>query len=446
MGVRLGNGNWAVKTSKLLAYNDASGMFFNKEFDFTRATTATRVNKSGLIESVASNLPRIYFLNDTKGYLLLEPASTNKITQSENVTSGGNTPQRIDSTQNVAVAPDGTTTADLCIPSTATGNHQPYQYRDDDTSTSFADGSNYAFSVFVKPNETNGAQFVQMSTFLSTGGSGTVNFDIVNGTITQTGFVSSKIENYGNGWFRCSFVFEALRDSTAGGSDGWGLGIITAGDSGRGESFTGDGSSNGVLVWGAQFEEVKSFATSYISTSGSSVTRNKDEAIDSGAAQDLNTVEGVLYTETACLVDGTNNRAISVSSDNNNYASIQYNPTTNRILGRYRNAGSFVCAIQFDVADRTQFSKIAFRYKQDDFALFVNGVKVGADTSGNVLSADTFTSLNFSTATTQNGFEGKTKCVAVFKEFLDNDELECLTGSGFDSFTALAEAGSYTII
>ena len=80
------------------------------------------------------------------------------------------------------------------------------------------------------------------------------------------------------------------------------------------------------------------------------------------------------------------------------------------------------------------------------FALFVNGVKVGTDTSGNVLSADTFTSLNFSTATTSNSFEGKAKCVAVFKEFLDNDELECLTGSGFDSFTALAEAGSYTII
>ena len=32
------------------------------------------------------------------------------------------------------------------------------------------------------------------------------------------------------------------------------------------------------------------------------------------------------------------------------------------------------------------------------------------------------------------------------EEFLDNDELECLTGSGFNSFTALAEAGSYTII
>ena len=43
-------------------------------------------------------------------------------------------------------------------------------------------------------------------------------------------------------------------------------------------------------------------------------------------------------------------------------------------------------------------------------------------------------------------FFGKTKCVAVFKEALNNDELECLTGEGYDSFNALALANNYTII
>ena len=120
MGVRLGNGNWAVKTSKLLAYNDASGMFFNKEFDFTRATTATRVNKSGLIESVASNLPRVDFLNDSKGHLLLEPASTNTATYSNDFTQGdifsGSANPSLDNavlTANQGTAPDGTNTAFL---------------------------------------------------------------------------------------------------------------------------------------------------------------------------------------------------------------------------------------------------------------------------------------------------------------------------------------------
>ena len=47
MAVKLGNGNWAVKEDKLLAYNDNSGLFFNKEFDFSRGTSATYVAKDG---------------------------------------------------------------------------------------------------------------------------------------------------------------------------------------------------------------------------------------------------------------------------------------------------------------------------------------------------------------------------------------------------------------
>jgi hypothetical protein len=427
MGVRLGNGNWAVKTNNLLAYNDASGMFFNKEFDFARATTATRVNKLGLIESVAINLPRIDFLNDTKGHLLLEPASTNKITQSENVTSGGSSPQRIDTTQNVAVAPDGTTTADLCIPNTATGSHQPYQYRDDDTSTSFADGSNYAFSAFVKPNETNGAQFIQMSTFLATGGSDIVNFDIVNGTITQTGFVSSKIENYGNGWFRCSFVFEALRNSTAGGSDGWALGIITAGDSARSESFTGDGSSNGVLVWGSQFEEVKSFATSYIPTSGSSVTRNAEVCNNSGSAQDFNSTEGVLYAEIAALANDLTSRSISLTSGNNaDRVTLQYRNASNAINAFYRSSNVNIGQIFFSATDITQFSKLAYRYKENDFALFIDGVEVGSVTSGSFSS--TLTALSFDRVNSNDTeFFGKVKEVRAYTTALTDAELIALT-------------------
>ena len=60
MSVRLGNGNWAVSSSKLLAYNDAAGPFFNKEFDFTRNSSATNIGKSGLIELVDNNIARIY--------------------------------------------------------------------------------------------------------------------------------------------------------------------------------------------------------------------------------------------------------------------------------------------------------------------------------------------------------------------------------------------------
>ena len=48
-----------------------------------RATTATRVNSAGLIESVANNVPRLDYLNASCPSLLLEPQRTNLVTYSE---------------------------------------------------------------------------------------------------------------------------------------------------------------------------------------------------------------------------------------------------------------------------------------------------------------------------------------------------------------------------
>jgi len=80
--LKFGNGNWATKDGSTLAYNDESG-FNPLPFDFTRASSATVVNKNGLIETVATGIPRIDFLGNTQGALLLEPSRTNLITESE---------------------------------------------------------------------------------------------------------------------------------------------------------------------------------------------------------------------------------------------------------------------------------------------------------------------------------------------------------------------------
>ena len=81
--LKLGNGIWATKENSLLSYNDENGNYKPLPFDFTRASSATVVNKAGLIETVQSGIPRIDFLGNTNGALLLEPQRTNLITQSE---------------------------------------------------------------------------------------------------------------------------------------------------------------------------------------------------------------------------------------------------------------------------------------------------------------------------------------------------------------------------
>ena len=94
------------------------------DFDFTRGSTATRVNKDGLIETVASGVPRLdYPLLDGVVQdcptLLLEPQRTNSITYSEDFSDSSWNKNNATVTSNNTTAPDGTTNADK-ITSTGT--------------------------------------------------------------------------------------------------------------------------------------------------------------------------------------------------------------------------------------------------------------------------------------------------------------------------------------
>jgi hypothetical protein len=71
--------------------------------------------------------------------------------------------------------------------------------------------------------------------------------------------------------------------------------------------------------------------------------------------------------------------------------------------------------------------KIAFAYKQNDFVVYIDGVQVLTDTSGNVFSG-ALDSFNFSDG--QAGlsrFSGDTKQALVFKTRLTNAQLAALT-------------------
>jgi hypothetical protein len=365
------------------------------DFDFTRATTATRVNSSGLIESVASGLPRIDFTGGT-GQILLEPASTNLITYSEDlaVGSGGTSSQN-----NAATTPSS-------LPSPDGGTN---------AFTFIYDGTNN--SSIKKPTTISADQVVTLSVFIKkTADTPTFSADNEIQIGIFGNVVSTVSLNLGN----------ALNAATTG---EWVKYSVTA----TGDSDGGSTNPNlrcdvaaQVDVFGWQLE-TSSFATSYIPTSGSTVTRNKEEANNSGDTSLISSTEGVLYAEIAAFADDNIPRNIALSSGNRtNTVEIFYGTSTNQISFKIRANNSNVTVQNRTVSDRTQLAKVAIKYKSGDIEFFINGVKE-VDRTDSFTFSSSLSELAFDRGDGSDEFEGKVKCVAVFKEALTDAQLISLT-------------------
>ena len=81
----------------------------------------------------------------------------------------------------------------------------------------------------------------------------------------------------------------------------------------------------------------------------------------------------------------------------------------------------------FNLTDATSFNKIAFKYKENDFALWVNGVEVGTDTSGITFTSSTLNKLSFDRGDGSNPLFSKVKQLQVYKTALTDTQLAALT-------------------
>jgi hypothetical protein len=279
------------------------------DFTVTRATTATRVNASGLIESVASGIPRLdYFASGgTVGCpaLLVEPAATNLAFNSQTWASGNNW----DLTNGVTTAtgstsaftaPDGTTTANAISPTSANVFH--YAGSNSTTQITYTSGTIYTQSAFFKAGTGTAGQFVQLTSWFNVATQNAyANYDLQNGLVTVVSGSaadanrSARIDNYGNGWYRCILTFTA---NATGAERGVRPVLITASGSTRIPAFAGT-VTDVLYGWGAQVE-TGSVATSYIPTTTASVTRNADVISVSGAVSGaIGQTVGTIYCEFA---------------------------------------------------------------------------------------------------------------------------------------------------
>ena len=186
------------------------------------------------------------------------------------------------------------------------------------------------------------------------------------------------------------------------------------------------GTDGDILLSGAQLES-KTFATSLIPTSGTTVTRNADVCNGSGSVQDFNSTEGVLYCEIAALADDTISRAVSISNSTiQNTAEILYGTSSNQVSFRIRANNANVTVQNETVSDRTQFIKVALKYKDGDIEGFINGVKEVDLTDSFTFSAS-LSELAFDRGGDQSHFEGKIREVRTYRTALTDAELIALT-------------------
>jgi U3 small nucleolar RNA-associated protein 14 len=112
-----------------------------------------------------------------------------------------------------------------------------------------------------------------------------------------------------------------------------------------------------------------------------------------------------------------------------------------------RNGNTEGATSAFALDDITDLNKIAFKYKENDFALWVNGVEVGTDNSGLTFPINTLTKANLSDGGSGSDFYGKTSQIQVFNTALTDQELTELTYPiTYDSFNEMANALNLTII
>ena len=414
-----------VKTGGLFSVKPKNG---NGDFDFTRNSIATYVDEDGLIQVAEANVPRLDYpiLNgvvQSCPALLLEPSRTNVLLRSEEFDIAAWQRAGCAATANQTTSPSGDLSADLIQENTSTGSHDIRQ------GATVVSGTIYTYSLFVKRYEGGAARNI---TFFIGGpnGAGTFNFDTESWE-SISGLDSFGFDKLNGGWYRLYFTDTAVSTS---------FNTIIILNNGTTTSYTGDNVS-GLYLWGAQLE-LGSYATSYIPTSGSTVTRAVDSAYKTGISSLIGQTEGALFVECSALANDATNRRITISDGtSSNRIYLSYKNFSNQLRVEVISAGSSVFDFTYTIADITQTIKMAMTYKLNDFAFYVNGVQVAVDTSGAVPTS--MSVFKFEDGAGGNVFFGKTKQLIAFNAALTDEQLEDLTS--WDSFEELAASQFYTL-
>ena len=392
----------ATQGSKLYSVLPADGV---GDFTFSRNSAATRINKDGLIETVAVGKSRLNYplidgvVNGCPSHLL-EPSRLQKIQYSEDIaTHWGAGSSTI--TPNQGISPNGTLNADLVSSVSVNGNVST-------SHTVLNDSLTTTQSIFVK-HISGTSNFMLRGAFV--GGTATAKaskFNLATSSVISTDTTAS-IEYYGNGWYRLS---QQISNNSSGNTT-----LVY-------QNFTTNDiiSTNELLLWGAQ-SEVGSYPTSYIPNYGTSagVTRSAETANSAGDASTFNDSEGVLMVEASTLKKNGSFENITLSSGTPAYVVlIFYRPIENEVNFRVTVNSVLQMDKVYHLDDVTLFNKMLIKYKQNDFSVYVNGYKIHSDDNGITFASGTLDGINFDSSIGTDDFYGNVKQLQYFDSALND--------------------------
>lgn len=405
------------------------------DFDFSRSSKGTRVNKGGFIEEMDNDIPRLDYplLNGVVQdcpTILLEPQRTN-LAQNSNELNTGWAHSNCTLTPNQVVAPDGSNTGSFVE---RTSTIQARVERGIDVTD-----QNYTWSCFVKKGN---QRYAFISVYLNTSVvSVDTIFDFDTGSIvhSSSAIITNSVVEYSNGWYGLTTTFDALASQTA---------FVKVGSTSSTTVFSTGNVGDTIYVWGAQLE-AGSYPTSYIPTQGepNGVTRAVDNAQIASGAEDIigSQNEGTLFIDLEIPYDTT-------SSDYFQFCISDQNTLPNRVFINFisgeavfqvfsNSAGVGFCNTPVTKNIRL---KIAASYETDNFVLFKDGFLADEiDTGGTVNFTTQMESIRFADFGNGLKFQAKVYETMFFKEALTQAELEALTS--YDSFKEMATEQLYTI-
>lgn len=327
--------------------------------------------------------------------LLIEEQRTNLLTYSGQFDNASWTKIGTTVSANAATSPDGTADADSLVEDSATSDHRVNQ-----PSISAGSGAN-TFSVYLKAGSRTFARIQFDGTISAVASSAGVDVNLSTGATGSTAVVgnisaaSVAVTNVGNGWYRVALTATLSASGTLAAR------VFIMQSIGGSTSYTGNGSGN-ILLYGAQLE-AGAFATSYIPTVASTVTRSADVATMTGTnfSSWYNQSEGTIFASVDTVAP-TGSPVLSfqdgAGASTNRHQMNIYSSFTATVVSS---------VTQSNIGTNTNTSpKLVYAYKANDFAACANGAAVAVDTSGTVPTTLAYATLgkwDFGSAASLNG-------------------------------------------